>query len=430
MVKVKFPYSVSVGSVEVKIYRTPSHGCESYTVSYWLAGQRRRLVFADFGRAKQEAEAVAAKMSRGDAAALTLTARDREVYVRAMELVNPIGVPLDLAALQFVEAHKKLGGVSLDRAVDFYVSRHPMALPRKTVGEAVGELIEAKRVDGMSKVYIKDLAGRLGKFSAAFQCQLAAVSVAQINEFLRSLKCGGRSRNNYRMAIHTLFRFGERRGYLSRQHVDPEQIDKARETQEEIEIFTPGELRELLEVARPEMVPWLAIAGFAGLRSAELQRLDWSEVNLAERHIEIKASKAKTAARRLVPVADNLAAWLAPHAKPAGQVTGFESWWNQIPRLVEAVNAQRKASAEQAAKKPGAVDRFIWKHNGLRHSFCSYRVAAVKNVAQVALEAGNSPQMIFANYRQLVSEAEATKWFSILPEGQSNIIPLQAAGGR
>jgi hypothetical protein len=37
------------------------------------------------------------------------------------------------------------------------------------------------------------------------------------------------------------------------------------------------------------MIPWLAIGGFAGLRTAKIQRLDWSEINLVERHIEIKS---------------------------------------------------------------------------------------------------------------------------------------------
>jgi hypothetical protein len=68
-----------------------------------------------------------------------------------------------------------------------------------------------------------------------------------------------------------------------------------------------------------------------------------------------------------------------------------------------------------------------WKHNGLRHSFISYRVAEIKNVAQVALEAGNSPQIIFSNYRALVRPADAQKWFSIVPNGTENIIQLPAA---
>jgi hypothetical protein len=56
-----------------------------------------------------------------------------------------------------------------------------------------------------------------------------------------------------------------------------------------------------------------------------------------------------------------------------------------------------------------------WKHNGLRHSFISYRVALVKNVNQVALEAGNSPQVIFSNYRELVTPQDAKAWFAITP---------------
>lgn len=57
-----------------------------------------------------------------------------------------------------------------------------------------------------------------------------------------------------------------------------------------------------------------------------------------------------------------------------------------------------------------------WRHNALRHSFCSYRLADVKSAAEVALEAGNSPQMIFQHYRELVTEKAAKAWFAITPE--------------
>ena len=52
----------------------------------------------------------------------------------------------------------------------------------------------------------------------------------------------------------------------------------------------------------------------------------------------------------------------------------------------------------------------------------------IKNAAQVALEAGNSPKMIFSNYRQLVTDAEAAKWFAVCPPKQAgNVVPLQIA---
>ncbi len=57
-----------------------------------------------------------------------------------------------------------------------------------------------------------------------------------------------------------------------------------------------------------------------------------------------------------------------------------------------------------------------WKHNALRHSFISYWVARNKNVNEVAMEAGNSPEMIFKHYRELVTENEADAWFGVTPE--------------
>jgi len=38
---------------------------------------------------------------------------------------------------------------------------------------------------------------------------------------------------------------------------------------------------------------------------------------------------------------------------------------------------------------------------------------AIQNTAQVALEAGNSPQMIFRHYRELVRPMDAEKWFAV-----------------
>ena len=75
-------------------------------------------------------------------------------------------------------------------------------------------------------------------------------------------------------------------------------------------------------------------------------------------------------------------------------------------------------------------DRFIevkWTKNALRHSFISYRVADIQSVAQVALEAGNSPQIVFAHYRELVRPADAKAWFAIAPGEEGKVIVLPPA---
>ena len=55
-------------------------------------------------------------------------------------------------------------------------------------------------------------------------------------------------------------------------------------------------------------------------------------------------------------------------------------------------------------------------HNGLRHSFITYRMAVLTNAAEVALEAGNSPRMIFGYYRELATESEGKASFGIMPD--------------
>jgi integrase len=271
----------------------------------------------------------------------------------------------------------------------------------------VFELIAAKRADGLSNVYIRDLRCRLGRFAQAFQTSISAITVNEVEMFLRALNLTARSRNNYRNAIGTLFHFAVTRGYVAKGAVDVESIAVAKEDTGAIKIFRPEEMDRVLKATQPELIPFLAIGAFAGLRHAEIQRLDWSEIRIESGFIEVKASKAKTAARRLVPITDNLQKWLLPHVKPHGKVTPFANMSRQLLWLAEDVD-----KAWRLENPPGA---FTWKHNALRHSFISYRVADIQNVAQVALEAGNSPQMIFRNYRELVKPADAKRWFSIEP---------------
>src|SRR6516162_11317889 len=99
------------------------------------------------------------------------------------------------------------------------------------------------------------------------------------------------------------------------------QSARAKEIPSPVGILTVDQTARLLENAAPELVPYIAIGAFAGLRRAELERLDWQEVDLQAGLIEVTASKAKSARRRFVKIQPNLARWLQPHAQLSGNVT-------------------------------------------------------------------------------------------------------------
>ncbi|MBU6400203.1 MAG: site-specific integrase [Verrucomicrobia bacterium] len=173
--------------------------------------------------------------------------------------------------------------------------------------------------------------------------------------------------------------------------------------------LTPG--YNLRYATGQRLLPLSLLGGFAGLRTAEVQRQLWSDINLERGFIRVTAAKGNTAQKRLVPISDNLRQWLS--ACPHG-----EGLCCDYPRPNEAI--------QRLAKRANIK----WKHNALRHSFISYRVAQTQNVGQVALEAGNSPKMIFRHYRELVTPEEAKAWFAIQPHQAANVVPLQAAAAK
>ena len=93
---------------------------------------------------------------------------------------------------------------------------------------------------------------------------------------------------------------------------------------------------------------------------------------------------------------------MALFLKDVGQASG-SVWPNSEPFLFDLM--------PDAGKDSGVK----WRNNALRHSFISYRVAKIKNVNEVAMEAGNSSAMIFKHYRELVRETEVDAWFRVTP---------------
>jgi integrase len=422
----EFPICIRSGSITVKIYRVENKGRTAFSISYFANGKRKMKMFSVLEKAVKEAKEKAGELARGELDVVELRSSDRFAYIHAVNELKPTGVPLELAAKEYAEAWKVMGGRgSLVEAAREYARRKLNALPHKLVPEAVADLIAVRTQEGTTPAYVKALSVYLNQFKEVFACPLLALTTSQVTDYLRALKVSGRSKNNARGAIGAFFKHCKERGWLPRDHEGISFVSKFKEAANEIEIFTPRELAQFLGAARPEMIPFLAIGAFAGLRSAEIGRLDWNEIHFVEKFIEVKAAKAKTASRRLIPISDNLAKWLADYAEKEGRVVPFDNLAKQIGWMVDDVNESLRKAAELKGENPEKIKAVEWKKNALRHSYISYRVAEIQNVNQVALEAGNSPAIIFRNYRELVRPAQAKEWFSIMPEKPANVIKVK-----
>ncbi len=411
-------YVAKKGNVEVPVY-TIKRGQpnEHHVVCYYEGGRRQRRCFSDQEKAKAEANRVAEKISMGDLEAVRLTGLDRQCYLAAMEHLRPTGTTLECATREYAAAVTMLKGNPLLEAVRSYVQLRQGPFSPKKVPEVVAELLAQKENKGRSEVYTRDLRYRLNRFAADFNdSDVHEVTTSKIEGWLHKLKLSPRSKNNFLTSIRTLFTLATTRHYIPTGHPGASEIEQATESPHAVEIFTPQEMLRVLHHARPEMVPFLALGAFGGVRSAEIQRLTWTDVKWNQGVIEIASGKAKTRARRLVPLNECLRAWLEPHCRKAGPIMPFANVVNQIKTLAEDV--------DRAWKQENALAAFVWKSNGLRHSYVSYRLAQTGNENQVAQECGNSPAMIFKHYRALVTKDDAERWFAIRPVTEANVVPM------
>jgi integrase len=387
---------VKEGNVSVPIYEF-SDG--RFCVDTLLGEKRKRITRTSLDAAKIEARRLIAQIASGRAHEKRMTLAEVEDYRLAKDKLAPFGVSLLGAIEEWVAGRGKT----------------PRIIP-KTPAEVVEEFLTSKRVEGVSFFHLEDRKYRMNKFAAAFPGRIDQISTHEIEVWLNGLGVSGRTRNNYRNAVLQLFRYARSKRYLPRNEPTAvEDVASANSGEGAIEIYTPQELRLLLSHAPEKLLPFFAIGAFAGLRSQEIMRLDWSEIRFEQHFIEVAAAKAKTASRRLAPLLPVLAAWLLPRRQKTGHVVGY----TRNDMLCEA----RQRHCKRGIKVGGQVFEFRWKPNALRHSYASYRLADIKDAARVALEMGNSPAMLFRNYRELVTERQAAEWFAVLPETKRSAKP-------
>ncbi|MBM4225054.1 MAG: hypothetical protein FJ167_09745 [Gammaproteobacteria bacterium] len=405
-----WPRKVAFGRESVTVYRrlTPS-GNPAFMVANYSGEKRRFDSYSTETDALAAANKLARQLSQRDVLSASMTREQSIEYASAVQSLQPLGLTLSAAVAALVEAVKLTGDLAnVAAAVRFYKAKHK-AITSKTVAEVVVELLALKKSRGASERYLDDLSFRLEKFATAFQCNMGSVTTAAVQAWLDGQKLSTQSYNNNRRVAHLLCAFAVSRSYA---HDNPVAgVDKVKISNGDCEVFTPDEAAKLLASAPEDFLPCLALGLFAGIRSAELERLDWQDIDLKARHIIVGKSAAKTASRRIVPVAENLALWIAPYAARQGRV------W---PHGRICFHKRQQATAK-AAGVP-------WKRNAMRHSFASYSIARCNDAGRVAGELGNSAAVIHKHYRELVTPDAAQKWFATRPTGKAaNIVPIAAA---
>ena len=411
---------------QIPIYHTPDTKggkvYDSYTIVFIQAGKRIRRRATTIDAARDIAISVARQLGDGVGHVAALTPSQVADFASAQQILRQHpGATLATAIAEWAAANVALGsGGSIVAACE---AQRKATLKRSGYTPAlVSDVYEAfmasQERERASTRYIEDCTSRMGQIKDTFRGYIHAVEKSDIEAWLNKKKIGMRTRKNYRAAAVTFWAFAKAQGYLPRdQQTEAELLPRSKRTKAarlpaEIGVYEPAQLRKILEAAPDHLLPVFAIGAFAGLRSAELHRLKWSDIHPS--YIEVSADDSKTAVKRHAPVPIALKEWLAG-------VKRGESDERLCARFAHEKGLARAMSkaVRDAGEKP--------VHNGLRHTFCSARVAATDDVKQTSREAGNSPAIILKHYVKVMTRAKGQAWFNVRPSTEENIIPITAA---
>jgi len=315
------------------------------------------------------------------------------------------------------------GLASLNTAVSYFLKHANPAGGKRTLAEVAKEFLKSREVMGVRSRTLTQYESYLRTISERFGPQpIHEVRRGEIEDWLSESEWSKRTRNNYVSTLSTLFLFARDRDYCTENPA--EKVPRAILDDTPPGILTLKETAALLEIARhkdPEMLAYVAIGLFAGLRRSELCALEWSEIDRKARTIEVKGVKAKTRQRRIVSISDALSAWLAvaPNTPRPTPSRNEDVCGERLKNLYSEERDESGVVLREAIVSP-------WPHNALRHSFGSYHYAKHRDENQTAAEMGNSPAMVFRHYRAVVTPDIATKFWNLLPSTAANVVRFAA----
>jgi integrase len=345
--------------------------------------------------------------------------------------------PQERAAIQFwrgfEEGAEKVTPPPLLDVLRDYVDRWKRERESVTVSVAVESFLAEKEGEGLSRPHLSNLRNRLERFAADFDKRAAAtISTDEISKWLLGLKdcrnpkvkekdrtpLSAQTRRHFRGALHSLFTFAEARRWTDRNPVVAAAKPKVRPA-------LPGVMKAdqvkawldaVSEHADDTLAYW-ALSFFAGIRSAEIHRIEWSMIDTSASEIHLPATITKTGRERTVVIQPNLTKWLESVTKHSGPVAPAEI---RIRRAkIKVLKKLRKPQ-----KKGGKPRKFEIPHNAGRHTYATAHLLAFRDPGETALQLGHggNPRLLHSRYKCSATKAEAEAHWNVLPDEEADNI--------
>ena len=255
---------------------------------------------------------------------------------------------------------------------------------------------------------VETLESTLKKLERRFAAELVCnIRTEDLREWLTALPLAAKTRNTIRGYVRLVFTHAVDYGYTP---ANPAlAIKKFRERYNEgeaIGILSAEDTEKLFRAAHPELIPFLTLWFFTGIRRRTLEKLDWSDVHLSEKRIIVPRHHGKNQRRYRVTLSENALEWLKPYEKESGSLLAI----SKAPQSRGKPSEERTRDLIVAAAKEAGI---TLPDNVGRNTFISMHVAYHESIDKTALEADNSSEIIKKDYLDLVTREEAEKFWNI-----------------
>ena len=235
-------------------------------------------------------------------------------------------------------------------------------------------------------------------FPAAFKGRVADIEPAALRKWIKARSANGNTQAMYYRYAKLFFYYLTANRLLPH---DPMVGVPAPKTKPGRNILQPRQMKALLALELPDHVrALLLLGGFAGLRTEEIERMTWENVNTKTGQIHVPPGAMKDSGgydQRIVDFTEPLKrrkAWLA---KQKGKI---------IPVASETLHTHRRRACAPVLKE--------WPDNCLRHSFATYHLARAKNAGLTAFQMGHtSAAMVQKVYAVPAALADWKAWWAI-----------------
>lgn len=313
-------------------------------------------------------------------------------------------------------------GCSLVEAVRFYNDHYRPSLKRIKVADALPLYEAAKKKEGIRERSLTEnmiVVGGLPK-----KAWVDEIQPETIREIIDSESPATFNTKRGRMA--SFFTWAIKEQYCRESPID--RIPSRKLDALEPEIFALDEVKAILTAAQTvqngALLPFVVLGFFAGMRPEEIQKLQWADIDLKEKHITVTGRIAKTRRRRIIELHANVVEWLKLCKGTPIYPENFRGIFNELK--MEAgyqpdkwkLHSLKKKREEQLGIKieEEELEFSPWIRDGIRHTAVSHHLAEGGDENKTATWAGNSPRVIHASYKGLIRKSESERFWALSPE--------------